>query len=95
MGRNTTVYFAITDDNFDFVSMVQGPAEVAQRFSGVNQRCFLAPTLFGISLALMLKHVFRCSTEGEYKQRRSGRTLLNFVRLKFKSAVPNTCLGIM
>ena len=55
--------------------------------SGVKQGCVLAPTLFGIFFALLLKHAFGASTEGVYLRTRSDGRLFNLARLKAKSKV--------
>ena len=44
---------------------------------GVNQGCVLAPTLFGIFFAPLLKHAFGSSTEGMYLHTRSDGKLFN------------------
>ena len=41
-------------------------AEAFDIRNGVKQGCVLAPTLFGIFLAVMLKHAFGTATEGIY-----------------------------
>jgi len=55
--------------------------------SGVKQGCVLAPTLFGIFFAVLLKHAFGTSTEGVYLHTRSDGRLFNLARLKAKSKV--------
>lgn len=53
--------------------------------SGVKQGCVLAPTLFGIFFALLLKHAFGASTEGIYLRSRSDGRLFNLARLRSKT----------
>ena len=55
--------------------------------SGVKQGCVLAPTLFGIFFALLLKHAFGKSKEGIFIHTRSDAKLFNPSRLKAKSKV--------
>ncbi|XP_069161749.1 uncharacterized protein [Procambarus clarkii] len=55
--------------------------------SGVKQWCVLAPTLFGIFLAILVKHAFGTTTEGIYLRTRSDRTLYNLSRLRAKTKV--------
>ena len=52
--------------------------------SGVKQGCVLAPTLFGIFFACLLRHAFRTSTEGIYLHTRSDGRLFNLARLRSK-----------
>ena len=47
----------------------------------------LAPTLFGIFFAVLLKHAFSSSAEGLYLRTRSDGTLFNLARLRAKSKV--------
>ena len=49
--KGTVVFGGSTSDAFNIKS-------------GVKQGCIIAPTLFGIFFALMLKHAFGSSTEG-------------------------------
>ena len=53
--------------------------------SGVKQGCVLAPTLFGIFFALVLRHAFGKSQEGIYLRTRLDGKLFNLARLKLKS----------
>ena len=55
--------------------------------SGVKQGCVLAPTLFGIFFALLLKHAFGTSKEGIFLHTRSDGKLFNPSRLKAKTKV--------
>ena len=55
--------------------------------SGVKQGCVLAPTLFGIFFALLLKHAFGSTTEGIYLRTRSDGRLFNLARLRAKTKV--------
>ena len=55
--------------------------------SGVKQGCVLAPTLFGIFFAALLKHAFGTATEGVYLRTRSDGRLFNLTRLRAKTKV--------
>ena len=55
--------------------------------SGVKQGCVLAPTLFGIFFALLLKHAFGTSEKGIYLHTRSDGRLFNLARLRAKTKV--------
>ena len=55
--------------------------------SGVKQCCVLAPTLFGIFFAILLKHAFGKSTEGIYLRTRSDGNLFKLSRLRAKTRV--------
>ena len=55
--------------------------------SGVKQGCVLAPTLFGILFAMLLKHAFGTSREGIYLCTRSDGRLFNLARLRAKTKV--------
>ena len=50
--------------------------------SGVKQGCVLAPTLFGIFFATMLKQAFKNTTEGVYLRTIMDGDLFNLQRLK-------------
>ena len=65
-----------------FDGATSSPFEVK---SGVKQGCVLAPTLFGIYFAVMLKHAFGNSTEGVYLHTRSDGGLYNTARLRAKT----------
>ena len=60
--------------------------------SGVKQGCVLAPTLFGIFFAVLLKYAFGSTTEGIYLRTRSDGKLFNISRLKAKTKVRRKCL---
>jgi hypothetical protein len=60
--------------------------------SGVKQGCVLAPTLFGIFFAVMLKRAFGSSTDGIYLRNRSDGKLFNLSRLKAKTKVRETLI---
>ena len=55
--------------------------------SGVKQGCILAPTLFEIFFAVLLRHAFGSVTEGIYLHTRSDGKLFNISRLKAKTKV--------
>ena len=55
--------------------------------SGVKQGCVLAPTLFGIFFAVLLKHAFGAATEGIFLRTRSDGKLFNLSRLRAKTKV--------
>uniref|UniRef100_K7EZU2 Reverse transcriptase domain-containing protein n=1 Tax=Pelodiscus sinensis TaxID=13735 RepID=K7EZU2_PELSI len=63
--------------------------------SGVKQGCVLAPTLFGIFFALLLKHAFGSATEGIYLRTRSDGKLFNLSRLKAKTKIRETLIRDM
>ena len=74
----------------DMKGTVQFNGNLSEPFdirSGVKQGCVLAPTLFGIFFALVLKHAFGTSQEGIYLRTRSDGKLFNLARLKAKSKV--------
>ena len=55
--------------------------------SRVKQGCVLAPTLFGIFFALLLRHAFGTTQEGIYLQTRSDGSLFNLACLKARTKV--------
>ncbi|KAK7102272.1 hypothetical protein V1264_020516 [Littorina saxatilis] len=63
--------------------------------SGVKQEFMLAPTLFGIYFAVMLKHAFRTSTDGIYLHTRSDGKLFSLSRLKEKTKNRKTLIRDM
>ena len=75
--KGTVVFDGSTSDPFDIRS-------------GVN--CVLAPTLFGIFFALLLKQAFGDATEGIYLRTRSDGKLFNLSRLRAKYKVQMKCL---
>ena len=74
----------------DMKGVVQFDGSSSEAFDircGVKQGCVLAPTLFGIFFAVMLKHAFGSSTEGVYLHTRSDGKLFSLSRLKAKTKV--------
>ena len=70
------------------MSTVQFDGNVSAKFgvkSGIKQGCVLAPTLFGVFFALLLKHAFKRSTDGVYLHSRSHGCLFNISRLCAKT----------
>ena len=67
--KGTVVFDDSTSDPFDIRS-------------GVKQGCVLAPTLFGIFFAVLLKQAFGDATEGIYLRTRSDGKLFNLSRLR-------------
>ena len=61
-----------------------GSSEPFDIRSGVKQGCVLAPTVFRIFFALVLKHAFGSATEAIYLRTRSYGGLFNLARLKAK-----------
>ena len=61
--------------------------------SGVKQGCILAPTLFGIFVAVMPKHAFGPAAEGIYLRTRTDGKFFNFSRLRAKTKVQLRCLS--
>ena len=69
---------------------VQYDGNISEPFdiqSGVKQGCVLAPTLFGIFFAVLLKHAFGTAKEGIYLHTRSDGRLFNLARLRAKTKV--------
>ena len=74
----------------DMKGTVQFNGSTSEPFSilsGVKQGCVLAPTLFGIFFALLLKHAFGSTTEGIYLRTRSDGRLFNLARLRAMTKV--------
>jgi len=80
--KATTQYKGSMSDSFDIKS-------------GVKQGCVLAPTLFSIFVALLLKHAFGTATEGVYLHTTSDGPLFNLVLLKVKTKVRETTIRDM
>ena len=68
------MYDGATFDHFDIIS-------------GMKQGCVLAPTLFGICFATLLKHAFGESTEDIYLRTRLDGNLFKISRLRAKIRV--------
>ena len=62
-------------------------SELFEIRSGVKQGCVLAPTLYRIFFAMLLKHAFGTTTEGIYIRTRSDGRLFNLARLRAKTKV--------
>ena len=77
--KGTVVFDGSTSDPFDIRS-------------GVKQGCVLAPTLFGIFFAVMLKHTISTATEGVYLRTRSDGKLFNLSTLRVKTKVQLKCM---
>ena len=60
--------------------------------SGVNKRCVLAPTLFGIFFILLLGQAFGTASEGICLRSRSDGRLFNLDRLRAKTKVPEALI---
>ena len=74
----------------DMQGIVQFDGDFSKPFSirsGVKQGCVLAPTLFGIFFAVMLKQAFDSNSDGIYLHTRSDGGLFNLSRLKAKTRV--------
>lgn len=79
----------VTSFHVDMKGTVQFNGSSSEPFSinsGVKQGCVLAPTLFGIFFAMLLKHAFGASTEGIYLRTRSDGNLFNLSRFKAKKS---------
>ena len=82
----------------DMKGVVQFDGAFSEPFSirsGVKQGCVLAPTLFGIFFAVMLRQAFGGSTDGIYLNTRSDGKLFNPSRLKAKTKVRETLIRDM
>ena len=72
------------------LSTVQFVGDISSAFgikSSVKQGCVLAPTLFGIFFALLLKHALGTSSDGVYLHTRADGRLFNITRLRFQSKI--------
>jgi hypothetical protein len=70
--------------------LIEGNNHIINLYSinyGVKQGCVLAPTLYGIFFAMLLKHAFGASTEGIYLRTRSDGNLFNLSRFKANTKV--------
>ena len=63
--------------------------------SGVKQGCFLAPTLFGIFFALLLRRAFGTAPEEICLRTRSDGRLINLGRLRAETKVPGAFIRDM
>jgi hypothetical protein len=74
----------------DMKGIVQFDGNTSQPFdirSGVKQGCVLAPTLFGIFFAILIKHAFGNTTQGICLHTRSDGRLFNLARLRARTKV--------
>ena len=60
--------------------------------TGVKQGCVLAPTLFGIYFAALLRHAFEHSSNGIYVRTRTDGSLFNIQRLRSRTLVSRVLL---
>ena len=67
-----------------FDGSILDPFDIQSR---VKQGCVLAPNIFGVFFAVMLKHAFGTATEGVYLWTRSDGKLFNLSRLRVKTKV--------
>ena len=72
--KGTVLYDGATSDPFNI-------------FSGTKQGCVLAPTLFGIVFATLLKQAFGKPTESIHLRTRSDGNLFKLSRLRAKTRV--------
>ena len=69
------------------VQLIDSSSEPFEMHNGVKEGCALAPTLFEIFVALLLRHVFSSTTEDIYLRTRSDGRLLNLARLEAMTKV--------
>ena len=85
----------IRSSHDDLKATIQYEGSMSDSFeikSEVKQGCVLAPILFSIFFALLLKHAFGDATEGVYLRTRSDARLFNLARLKAKTTVRKTII---
>ena len=90
IGCPPKLHSVIESFHTNMMGIVQFNGNLSEPFnvrSGVKQGCVLAPTLFGIFFALVLRHAFGTSQEGIYLRTRSDGRLFNLARLKSKTTV--------
>ena len=95
IGCPPTLLSIIKSFHDDMQGIVQFDGNYSKPFnirSGVKQGCVLAPTLFGIFFAMMLKHAFGNATEGIHLHTRSDGSLFNLSRLKAKTKIRRTLI---
>ncbi|XP_069176132.1 uncharacterized protein [Procambarus clarkii] len=90
IGCPRTLFSMIQSFHKDMKGTVMYDGSTSEPFninSGVKQGCVLAPTLFGIFFAILVKHAFGTTTEGIYLRTRSDGKLYNLSRLRANAKV--------
>ena len=87
IGCPPTLLSLIISFHEEMTACIQFDGSTSNSFSvnsGVKQGCVLAPTLFGIYFAALLRHAFLDSQDGIYIRTREDGSLYNLARLKSK-----------